>query len=407
MTIEELSLQLHLKNRGKVQVVSKVPLADARDLSLAYTPGVAEPCKRIFADKELVYDLTARGNMVAIVTDGSAVLGLGDIGPEAAYPVMEGKAILFKEFAGVDAFPLCINTDDPEKIIELVKLLEPTFGAVNLEDIAAPKCFEIERRLRDELDIPVFHDDQHGTAVVVSAALINAVKLVGKNLEEIKLVINGAGAAGTAIAKLLLSLGVEDIILCDRKGAIGPGYEGIQFNLAWQELAEMTNKKGRTGELQEIIKGSDVFIGVSAPNLLTREMVSSMNEPIVMALANPNPEIDSRDALEAGARLICTGRSDFPNQVNNLLAFPGILRGVLDVRARDINNEMKLAAAHALAGLIPDHKLRSNYVIPSPFDRRVATVVAQAVAQAARKSGVARLKTKPTIQDQNSSTAID
>lgn len=396
MSVREKALKLHAEHQGKIEVVSKVPLANADDLSLAYTPGVAEPCREIHRDKELVYDYTVKGNMVAIVTDGSAVLGLGDIGPEAAYPVMEGKALLFKNFGGVDAFPICINTKDADKIVEVVKLLEPTFGGINLEDIAAPNCFTIEKRLKEELSIPVFHDDQHGTAVVAVAALINAVKIVDKKLSELKIVVNGAGAAGIAITKLLLSLEVRDIILCDRRGTIYAGrQEGM--NPVKEEIAQLTNKEQRAGTLADVMKGADVFIGVSGPNMVTREMVASMDEPIIMAMANPIPEIMPEDAAQAGARVICTGRSDFPNQVNNVLAFPGIFRGALDVRARDINDEMKLAAAYAIAGLISDEELRPEYVIPSPFDERVAPEVAQAVARAAQESGVARLNIDPEI----------
>lgn len=396
MSVRERALKLHAEHQGKIEVVSKVPLNNAGDLSLAYTPGVAEPCKEIHRDKELVYDYTAKGNMVAVVTDGTAVLGLGDIGPEAAYPVMEGKALLFKGFAGVDAFPICLNTKDVDKIVEVVKLLEPTFGGINLEDIAAPNCFAIEKRLKEELDIPVFHDDQHGTAVVAVAALINAVKIVDKRLSDIRIVINGAGAAGIAITKLLLSLGVKDVILCDRRGAIYAGrQEGM--NPAKEEIAQLTNKKQRKGTLADVMKGTDVFMGVSGPNMVAKEMVASMDEPIIMAMANPVPEIMPEDAAQAGAKVICTGRSDFPNQVNNVLAFPGIFRGALDVRARDINDEMKLAAAYAIAGLIPEEELRPEYVIPSPFDERVAPAVAKAVAKAAQDSGVARLDIDPEM----------
>lgn len=400
MSVRERALKLHAEHQGKIEVISKVPLKDAGDLSLAYTPGVAEPCKEIHRDKELVYDYTAKGNMVAVVTDGTAVLGLGDIGPEAAYPVMEGKALLFKGFGGVDAFPICINTKDVDKIVEVVKLLEPTFGGINLEDIAAPNCFEIEKRLKEELNIPVFHDDQHGTAVVAVAALINAVKIVDKKLSDVRIVINGAGAAGIAITKLLLSLGVKDIILCDRKGAIYAGrQEGM--NPAKEEIANLTNKEQRKGTLADVMEGADVFMGVSGPNMVTKEMVASMDEPVIMAMANPIPEIMPEDAVQAGAKVICTGRSDFPNQVNNVLAFPGIFRGALDVRARDINDEMKLAAAYAIAGLISEEELRPEYVIPSPFDERVAPEVAKAVAKAAQDSGVARLNIDPEIIAEN------
>lgn len=396
MSVREEALKLHRENRGKIEVISKVPLENAHDLSIAYTPGVAEPCKDIHQDKELVYDYTAKGNMVAVVTDGTAVLGLGDIGPEAAYPVMEGKAILFKGFAGVDAFPICVGTKDVDKIVEIVKLLEPTFGGINLEDIAAPNCFEIEKRLKQELNIPVFHDDQHGTAIVATAGLINSLKVVNKNLENIRVVINGAGAAGIAITKLLISLGVNEVILCDRKGAIYAGRkEGM--NPAKEEIATITNKNKLAGSLSDVIKGADVIMGVSGPDTVTKEMVANMDQAIVMAMANPIPEIMPEDALTAGAKVICTGRSDFPNQVNNVLAFPGIFRGALDVRARDINEEMKIAAAYAIAELIPEKELTPEYVIPSPFDERVAPAVAKAVAKAAQDTGVAKLKIDPEI----------
>jgi malate dehydrogenase (oxaloacetate-decarboxylating) len=394
MSVKEDALKLHRDHRGKIEVVSKVPLTNTYDLSVAYTPGVAEPCREIHRDKDLVYEYTAKGNMVAVVTDGTAVLGLGNIGAEGAYPVMEGKAILFKGFGGVDAFPICIGTTDVDKIVETVKLLEPTFGGVNLEDIAAPNCFEIERRLKEELDIPVFHDDQHGTAIVAAAGLINALKVIGKKIEDVTVVINGAGAAGIAITKLLVFLGVKEIILCDTRGAI---YEGRQtgMNPAKEEIARMTNKQKLAGTLADVIKGTDVIIGVSGPNTVSKEMVASMDRPIVMAMANPIPEIMPDDAAAAGAEVICTGRSDFPNQVNNVLAFPGIFRGALDVRARDINEPMKVAAAYAIAELIADEQLSPDYVIPSPFDERVAPAVAKAVAKAAQDSGVARLSVDP------------
>lgn len=396
MSVKEDALKLHKEKQGKIEVVSKVPLSNTYDLSVAYTPGVAEPCKEIHQNKELVYDYTAKGNMVAVVTDGTAVLGLGNIGAEAGYPVMEGKAILFKGFGGVDAFPICIGTSDVDKIVETVKLLEPTFGGINLEDIAAPNCFEIERRLKDELDIPVFHDDQHGTAIVAAAGLINALKVVGKKIEDITVVINGAGAAGIAITKLLVFLGVKEVILCDTRGAI---YEGRPegMNPAKEEIAQMTNKQKLSGSLSDVIKGTDVLLGVSGPNTVTKEMVASMDRPIVMAMANPIPEIMPEDAAAAGAEVICTGRSDFPNQVNNVLAFPGVFRGALDVRARDINEPMKVAAAYAIAELISDEELKPDYVIPSPFDERVAPAVAKAVAKAAMESGVARLQVDPEV----------
>jgi malate dehydrogenase (oxaloacetate-decarboxylating) len=396
MSVKEDALKLHKEHRGKIEVISKVPLSTTYDLSVAYTPGVAEPCKEIHKNKDLVYEYTNKGNMVAVVTDGTAVLGLGNIGAEGGYPVMEGKAILFKGFGGVDAFPICIGTTDVDKIVETVKLLEPTFGGINLEDIAAPNCFEIERRLKEELDIPVFHDDQHGTAIVAAAGLINALKVVGKKIENITVVINGAGAAGIAITKLLVFLGVKEIILCDTRGAI---YEGRQegMNPAKEEIARMTNKQKLSGTLADVIKGTDVILGVSGPNTVTKEMVASMDRPIVMAMANPIPEIMPEDAAAAGAEVICTGRSDFPNQVNNVLAFPGIFRGALDVRARDINEPMKVAAAYAIAELIPDDQLSPDYVIPSPFDERVAPAVAKAVAKAAQDSGVARLSVDPEV----------
>jgi malate dehydrogenase (oxaloacetate-decarboxylating) len=368
---------------------------NAHDLSLAYSPGVAEPCKEIYEKPETVYEYTMKGNMVAVVSDGTAVLGLGNIGPEAALPVMEGKAVLFKSFAGVDAFPICLNTTDVDKIVETVKLLEPTFGGVNLEDIAAPNCFVIEERLKKEANIPVFHDDQHGTAIVTVAGLVNALKLVGKKMTEIKVVANGAGAAGIAIIKLLYSYGVRDIIMCDTKGAI---YEGRPqgMNSVKAEVAKYTNRHGVTGSLADVIKGADVFIGVSVAGALTKEMVASMNpDSIIFAMANPVPEIMPADAKEAGAKVVGTGRSDFPNQVNNVLAFPGIFRGALDVRATNINEEMKVAAVEAIANLIGEEELNADYVIPAPFDPRVAPDVAAAVAKAAMETGVARLKADP------------
>jgi malate dehydrogenase (oxaloacetate-decarboxylating) len=379
-----------MKGTGKIEVVSRVKVENTTDLSLAYTPGVAEPCREIYRDRDRVYDYTSRGNLVAVVSNGTAVLGLGNIGPEAALPVMEGKAILFKTFAGIDAFPICLDTTDVEQMVEAVRLLEPTFGGVNLEDIAAPDCFEVESRLKRELQIPVFHDDQHGTAVVVMAALINALKLLGKELGKIKIVINGAGAAGVAITLLLLSSGARSITVCDRSGAI---YEGRpeEMNPVKEKIARMTNRDLERGRLEEVIKGADVFIGVSAANVVTPEMVHSMaGEAIVMAMANPIPEIMPDAAKKAGARVVCTGRSDFPNQVNNVLAFPGIFRGALDVRATDINESMKIAAARAIAGLIGEKELRADYIIPEAFDPRVVPAVAAAVAKAARDSGVAR-----------------
>jgi malate dehydrogenase (oxaloacetate-decarboxylating) len=386
---------MHRINKGKLESKSKVAVRNAKDLSLAYSPGVAEPCKDIYEKPEMVYEYTMKGNMVAVVTDGTAVLGLGNIGPEAALPVMEGKAVLFKSFAGVDAFPICLNTTDVEKIIETVKLLEPTFGGVNLEDIAAPNCFVIEERLKKEANIPVFHDDQHGTAIVTAAGLVNALKLINKKITEIKVVANGAGAAGIAIIKLLHSYGVRDIIMCDTKGAI---YEGRPqgMNDVKAEVAKFTNRDNLTGSLADVIKGADVFIGVSVEGALTKEMVASMNkDAIIFAMANPNPEIMPHVAKEAGARVVGTGRSDFPNQVNNVLAFPGIFRGALDVRATHINEAMKVAAVEAIASLINESELNEDYVIPAPFDPRVAPAVAAAVAKAAMETGVARIKVDP------------
>lgn len=395
MTLREEALHMHRINKGKLESKSKVPVRNAHDLSLAYSPGVAEPCKDIYEKPETVYDYTMKGNMVAVVSDGTAVLGLGNIGPEAALPVMEGKAVLFKSFAGVDAFPICLNTTEVDKIVETVKLLEPTFGGVNLEDIAAPHCFEVEERLKKEANIPVFHDDQHGTAIVTAAGLVNALKLIGKRMTEIKVVANGAGAAGIAIIKLLYSYGVRDIIMCDTKGAI---YEGRAegMNAVKAEVAKYTNRNSVSGSLDDVIKGADVFIGVSVAGALTKEMVASMNpDAIIFAMANPVPEIMPGEAKEAGAKVIGTGRSDFPNQVNNVLAFPGIFRGALDVRATHINEEMKIAAVEAIAALISDEELNADYVIPGPFDPRVAPNVAAAVAKAAMETGVARIKVDP------------
>ncbi|OIK14463.1 NAD-dependent malic enzyme [Bacillus sp. MUM 116] len=389
-TLREEALKIHKKYQGKLGVHSKIPVQDANDLSLAYSPGVAEPCLDIYKDESKVYDYTMKGNLVAVISDGTAVLGLGNIGPKAAMPVMEGKALLFKSFAGVDAFPICLDTTDPDKIVEVVKLLEPTFGGVNLEDIAAPQCFEIEERLRKVCDIPIFHDDQHGTAIVTAAGLINALKLADKKIEDIRVVANGAGAAGVAIVKLLLHMGVNDIILCDTKGII---YEGRPFgmNPFKEEMARITNKGQKHGTLADALEGADVFVGVSAAGAVTKEMIRSMNHhPIIYAMANPVPEIMPEDAKEAGALVIGTGRSDFPNQVNNVLAFPGIFRGALDVCAREINEEMKLAAVYAIAELISAEELHVDYVIPDPFDRRVAAHVAAAVANAAMETGVSQ-----------------
>jgi malate dehydrogenase (oxaloacetate-decarboxylating) len=387
--LREEALHMHRVNQGKIESKSKVSVRNAKDLSLAYSPGVAEPCKEIYQDRETVYDYTMKGNMVAVVSDGTAVLGLGNIGPEAALPVMEGKAVLFKSFAGVDAFPLCLNTTDVEEIIETVKRLEPTFGGVNLEDIAAPNCFIIEERLKKETNIPIFHDDQHGTAIVTAAGLLNALELVGKEMSEIKVVINGAGAAGIAIIKLLNRFGVDDIIMCDTKGAI---FEGRTYgmNSVKEEVAKFTNKENKEGTLKDMVVGTDVFIGVSAAGALAKEMVHTMNDdPIVFAMANPVPEIMPEDAKAAGVRVIGTGRSDFPNQVNNVLAFPGIFRGALDVRATEINEEMKTAAVLAIASLVSEAELSPDYVIPAPFDERVAPAVAKAVAKAAIATGAA------------------
>ncbi|MDK2986604.1 MAG: hypothetical protein PWQ96_2248 [Clostridia bacterium] len=389
-TLKKEALKLHLENVGKIAVESKVSVNNEWDLSLAYSPGVAEPCREIVKDEENIYRYTAKGNLVAVVSDGSAVLGLGNIGAKAALPVMEGKAVLFKEFADVDAFPICLASQDIDTIVQTVKLLEPTFGGVNLEDIAAPKCFEIEERLKKETSIPIFHDDQHGTAIVATAGLINSLKLVGKKIDEIKVVINGTGAAGVAIAKLLLNLGVREMIMCDSRGII---YNGRQegMNRYKQELAERTNSEGLKGDLSVAIKGADVFLGVSVANVVTPEMVKSMNkDAIIFAMANPDPEILPEDAKNAGARVVGTGRSDYPNQVNNVLAFPGIFRGALDVRASDINEEMKVAAAYAIANIISEDELHDEYVIPKPFDPRVGEKVASAVAKAARESGVAQ-----------------
>ncbi|WP_409297259.1 NADP-dependent malic enzyme [Peribacillus sp. SCS-26] len=395
MTLREEALHMHRINQGKLETVSKVPVRNAEDLSLAYSPGVAEPCKAIYDKPEAVFEYTMKGNTVAVVTDGTAVLGLGNIGPAAALPVMEGKAVLFKSFAGVDAFPICLDTTEVDKIVETVKLLEPTFGGVNLEDIAAPNCFEIEERLKKETNIPVFHDDQHGTAIVTAAGLLNALKLTGRKIQEIKVAANGAGAAGIAIIKLLYSFGVRDIVMCDTRGAI---YEGRPFGMndVKESVARFTNREKQEGSLADAIKDADVFIGVSAAGALTKDMIGSMKpDPIIFAMANPVPEIMPEEAKEAGAAVIGTGRSDFPNQVNNVLAFPGIFRGALDVRATHINEEMKVAAVEAIAGLIGEDELQPDYVIPAPFDARVAPAVAAAVAKAAMETGVARLKADP------------
>ena len=389
MDFNELSLKMHEENQGKVEVVSKVKIKDRNDLSTAYTPGVAEPCRKIRDNKADVYKYTCKLNMVAVVSDGTAVLGLGDIGPEAAIPVMEGKAILFKEFGNVDAFPICLDTKDVDEIVETVKRIAPVFGGINLEDISAPRCFEVERRLKEELDIPVFHDDQHGTAIVVSAGLLNAVKLVGKKFNEVNVVINGAGSAGISICKLLLQLGIGNVVLVDKNGALCPGE--VWMNPAQTEMAEITNKDKQRGNLAEIMKGKDVFIGVSAPNIVTAEMVSTMaKDAIVFAMANPTPEIMPEEALKGGARVMATGRSDYPNQINNVLVFPGIFRGALDAKATGITEEMKIAAAKAIASIVSDEELNEEYIIPGAFDERVAKVVAKAVADEAVKLGITK-----------------
>ena len=389
MDYNSLSLKMHEEHKGKVEVVSKVAVKNRDDLSTAYTPGVAEPCRKIRDNKADVYKYTCKGNMVAVVSDGTAVLGLGDIGPEAAIPVMEGKSILFKEFGGVDAFPICLDTKDVDEIVETVKRIAPVFGGINLEDISAPRCFEIEKRLKEELDIPVFHDDQHGTAIVVSAGLINALKLVGKPFDEANVVINGAGSAGISICKLLLQLGIGNVVLVDRQGALCPGPDWM--NPAQAEMAEITNKDRQTGSLAEIMKGKDVFVGVSAPNIVTAEMVASMAaDPIVFAMANPTPEIMPEEAAKGGVRVMATGRSDYPNQINNVLVFPGIFRGALDAKATGITEEMKMAAAKAIASIVTDDELKEDYIIPGAFDERVAKVVAKAVADEAIKLGITK-----------------
>lgn len=388
MDYNAAALKMHRENKGKIEVVSKISVKTRDDLSTAYTPGVAQPCREIRDRKETVYDYTSKGNMVAVVTDGTAVLGLGDIGPEAAIPVMEGKAILFKEFGGVNAFPICLDTKDTEEIIATVKRIAPVFGGINLEDISAPRCFEIERRLKEELDIPVFHDDQHGTAIVVAAGLINALKLAGKKPEHTKVVVNG-GSAGISIAKLLLAVGIGDVVLVDLKGALAKGETWM--NPAQAEMAERTNKSGQRGNLEEIIKGKDVFIGVSAPNVVSAKMVASMaDKPIVFAMANPTPEIMPEEAVRGGAYIVATGRSDYPNQINNVLVFPGIFRGALEARATDITEEMKLAAVYAIAGIISDEELTTDYIIPVAFDERVAVAVAKAVREKAIEQGITK-----------------
>ena len=389
MNYAEESLRLHGEWNGKIEVVSRVPVKTKEDLSLAYTPGVAQPCLEIQKDYDKSFTLTRRSNLVAVITDGTAVLGLGDIGPEAGMPVMEGKCALFKSFGDVDAFPICVRSKDVDEIVRTVYLISGSFGGINLEDIAAPRCFEIERRLKEICDIPIFHDDQHGTAVVVGAALLNALKVTGKNIEEIRVVINGAGSAGIAIAYHIMALGVKHLKVIDSKGILA---DPDSPNPAKAEMARITNPEKMTGKLADAMSGADVFIGVSAPHVVTQEMIRSMaKDPIVLAMANPVPEIEPKDALEAGAAVVGTGRSDHPNQINNVLVFPGLFRGALDVRARDINQEMKLAASRALADLVSPEELNSEYVLPAPFDPRVGPAVAKAVAQAARDSGVARL----------------
>ena len=384
------SLRLHQEWRGKIEVTATVPVESKDDLSLAYTPGVAQPCLEIQKDLEKSYELTRRHNLCAVITDGSAVLGLGDIGPEAGMPVMEGKCVLFKAFGGVDAFPLCVKTQDVDEFVNAVYLFSGSFGGINLEDIAAPRCFEIERKLKEKCDIPIFHDDQHGTAVITLAGLTNALKVVGKRKEEVRVVTSGAGAAAVSIVKLLLAAGFRHVTMCDRKGAIYAGREGL--NWIKEEMAQSTNLEKKAGSLAEVLEGADVFIGVSAPGTVTAEMVKTMNrDAIIFACANPTPEIFPEEAKAGGAAVVATGRSDFPNQINNVLAFPGIFRGTFDVRARDINEEMKMAAARALAELISDGELSAEYIIPKAFDKRVGPAVAKAVAEAARASGAARI----------------
>ena len=390
MDKKEFALNQHEKWNGKIEVISRAKIETPEDLAVAYTPGVAEPCLKIAKDVDLSYKYTRRGNLVAVVTDGTAVLGLGDIGPEAGMPVMEGKCALFKEFGDVDAFPLCIRSKDVDEIVNTVALLAGSFGGINLEDISAPRCFEIERKLKERCDIPVFHDDQHGTAVVTAAALLNALKFTGRKIEDIKVVMSGAGAAGSAIIKLLIELGLKNVIMCDRKGAIYEGREGLNEEKA--KMAAITNREKQAGSLADVLKGADVFIGVSAPGTVTEEMVKTMaKDPILFPMANPVPEIMPDLAMKAGAAVVGTGRSDFPNQINNVLAFPGIFRGALDVRAKDINDPMNAAAAHAIANLIDESELRADYSIPDPFDPRVKEAVSAAVAKVARETGAARI----------------
>ncbi|MBP9478612.1 MAG: NADP-dependent malic enzyme [Sebaldella sp.] len=390
MSVYEESLKLHEKNKGKIEVTSKVKVTNREELSLAYSPGVAEPCKKIAENEENVYKYTSKGNMVAVITDGSAVLGLGNIGPKAALPVMEGKAILFKEFAGVDAFPICLDTQDTEEIIKTVKLIAPGFGGINLEDISAPRCIEIEKRLKEELDIPVFHDDQHGTAIVVVAGLINAYKFLKKDIKTAKVVINGAGAAGSSICKLVNDLGVKEIIMVDKEGILTK--KNIdKYDFSHKELALLTNPNDIEGSLSNAIIGADIFIGVSAPKILTKEMVEKMgSDPVIFAMANPEPEIMPELALQAGARIVGTGRSDYPNQVNNVLAFPGLFRGALNAKSKKITEEMKMAAAKAIANLLDESELKEDYIIPDAFDKRVAEAVAEEVERIAKEQGICR-----------------
>ena len=391
MDYSELSLKKHYQWKGKIEVICRAPLMTKEDLSLAYTPGVARPCLEIQKDNSKSFDLTRRSNLVAVITDGTAVLGLGDIGPEAGMPVMEGKCALFKAFGNVDAIPICVRSKDVDEIVRTVSLISGSFGGINLEDISAPRCFEIERRLKEVCDIPIFHDDQHGTAVVTLAAMMNALKLVGKNIEDVKVVTSGAGAAGIAIIKLLISMGLKNVIMCDRSGTIYEGREGL--NPQKEEIARVTNREMLKGTLADAMKGADVFIGISAPGTVTKDMVRSMNkDPIIFPMANPDPEITPEDAKAAGAAIVGTGRSDYPNQINNVLAFPGIFRGALDVRASDINDAMKIAAAKAIAWSVLDYELSPDYIIPSALDKNIAEVVAEAVAEAAVKTGVNRIE---------------
>ena len=390
MSLRDDALKLHKDNQGKLNIMSKVPITDKESLSLAYTPGVAEPCKEIYKDENKVYDYTSKGNIVAVISDGSAVLGLGNIGPYAAIPVMEGKSALFKEFGGVNSFPICVKTNEVDEIVRIVEMIEPVFGGINLEDISAPRCFEIERKLKERLQIPVFHDDQHGTAIIVLAGLMNALRITKKKMEDLVVVINGAGAAGIATGKIILNMGVKDMLLVDRGGII---FNGRENGMNWikEEMAEVTNKGKKSGSLKDALVGADVFIGVSDANIVTEKMVKTMNkDAIIFAMANPVPEIDPDLAKKAGARVVGTGRSDYPNQINNVLAFPGVFRGTFDVRATTINEEMKVAAAKALSLLITDEELTEDYIIPMPFDKRVRPAVAAAVAQAARDTGAAQ-----------------